>query len=167
MTVQVAVLPDPSVAVSVIVVVPSPSVAPAAGDCVMSGELVQLSVAVTELVRSGALPWQLPSAEMLAGVEAHTVMVGAESSTTVWFTVHVAVLPDPSVAVNVIVVVPRPSVAPAAGDCVMSGEPVQLSVAVTDPVRSGAEAVQLPLAVRFAGVEAHTVMLGAESSTTV
>ena len=50
---------------------------------------------------------------------------------------QVAVLPDPSVAVNVIVVVPSPKVAPAAGDWVTRGEPVQLSVTVAEPVRSG------------------------------
>jgi hypothetical protein len=65
-------------------------------------------------------------------------MVGAVLSITVWFTVHVAVLPEPSVAVNVIVVVPKPSVDPAAGLCVIVGEPVQLSVAVTEPVKLGA-----------------------------
>jgi len=47
-------------------------------------------------------------------------------------------LPEPSVAVNVMVVVPNPKVAPEAGDCVIVGEAVQLSVAVTDPVKLGA-----------------------------
>ena len=62
-------------------------------------------------------------------------MVGAVASTTVWFTVQVAVFPEPSVAVKVIVVVPNPKVAPEAGLCVIVGLPVQLSVAVTDPVK--------------------------------
>ena len=138
LTVQVAVFPAPSVAISVIVVVPNPKVAPEAGLCVIVGEAVQLSVAVTPPVKSGAVPWQEPSAVMLLGVEAHTVIVGAVLSMTVWFTVHVAVFPAPSVAVKVIVVVPKPSVAPAIGLCVIVGELVQLSVAVTLPVRFGA-----------------------------
>ena len=131
-------LPLPSVAVKVMVVVPKPNVAPATGLCVMVGELVQLSVAVTEPVKSGAVPVQVLEAEMLLGVEAHTVIVGAVASITVWFTVHVAVFPDPSVAVKVMVVVPKPNVAPATGLCVIVGEAVQLSVAVTPPVKSGA-----------------------------
>ena len=49
-----------------------------------------------------------------------------------------AVFPEPSVAVKVIVVVPNPNVAPEVGLCVIVGLPVQLSVAVTDPVKFGA-----------------------------
>ena len=45
--------------------------------------------------------------------------------------------PEPSVAVNVMVVVPNPNVAPEAGLCVMVGVDVQLSVAVTLPVKFG------------------------------
>ena len=137
-TVQVAVFPLPSVAVSVIVVVPKPNVAPATGLCVIVGEAVQLSVAVTPPVKSGADAWQDPLAVMLAGVEAQAVITGSVSSTTVWLTVQVAVFPAPSVAVSVIVVVPKPNVAPATGLCVIVGEAVQLSVAVTEPVKSGA-----------------------------
>jgi hypothetical protein len=48
------------------------------------------------------------------------------------------VFPEPSVAVKVIVVVPNPSVAPEAGDCVIVGVAVQLSEAVTEPVKLGA-----------------------------
>ena len=75
---------------------------------------------------------------MFEGVDAQTVITGAVLSTTVWFTVQVAVFPEPSVAVNVIVVVPKPKVAPEEGDCVIVGEAVQLSVAVTEPVKFGA-----------------------------
>ena len=104
---------------------------------------------------------------MLLGVEAQTVIIGAVLSITVWFTVHVAVLPEPSVAVNVMVVVPKPNVAPDAGLCVMVGDPVQLSVAVTLPVKFGAVPVHEALAVMLLGVLAHTVMVGAVLSITV
>ena len=99
------------------------------------------------------------------GVGAHTVITGSVTSTTLIFTVHWSVLPEPSVAVKVIVVVPKPKVEPTAGDCVIVGEPVQLSVAVTAPVKLGAVPWQEPLPTILIG-DAQTVITGSVTSLT-
>ena len=94
-------------------------------------------------------------------------MFGSVVSTTVTFTLQVSVLPAASVAVIVTAVTPSPIVVPAVGDCVIVGDPVQLSVAVTLPVRSGIVAWQDALALILLGVGAQTVMFGSVVSTTV
>ena len=61
-TVQVVVLPLPSSAVMVMLcVVPSPDaiVVPAIGDCVISTEASQLSVAAASATRLGTVIWQV------------------------------------------------------------------------------------------------------------
>src|SRR5206468_12841384 len=73
--VQVALLPAPSVAVTVIVCAPNPTSVPAAGDWLKVIPLVplQLSLAVTPLNTFGTAAWQLPSALALAGAGQLTV----------------------------------------------------------------------------------------------
>ncbi len=63
------------------------------------------------------------------------VMLGGVWSVTVTSKEQVAVRPAPSVAVKVMLCVPRPSGAPAAGDWVTVTAP-QLSLAVAAPVKS-------------------------------
>jgi len=114
--VQVALLPAPSVAVTVIVCAPNPTSVPAAGDWLKVIPLVplQLSLAVTPLNTFGTAAWQLPSALALAG--AGQLTVGTVVSITVKVVVQVALLPAASVAVTVIVCAPNPTSVPAAGD---------------------------------------------------
>jgi hypothetical protein len=134
-------LPAASATVMVIVVEPVLAVEPAAGDCVIVNEDVQLSLATTVAVKSGTSAVQLaPADSVCAG--AQVVMSGAVVSLTVNVAVHVVVLPAASVAVIVIVVEPRFAVEPATGDCVTDGEAVQLSATTTPAVKSGTSAVQ-------------------------
>ena len=122
---QVAVLPDGSVATLVTVVVPRLNVLPEAG--VLTTVALQLSVAVT--LKLTVAPQLLADAAtlMLPG----QVMTGAVVSFTVTVCVHVAVLPEVSVAVHVIVVVPT-GYGPAGLDVTVATE--QLSVAVAVPI---------------------------------
>src|SRR5205823_14849393 len=114
--VQVALLPDSSVAVTVIVCTPRPTSVPAAGDWLKGIPLVplQLSLAVTPPNTFGTAAWQLPSALTLVG--AGQLTLGTVVSVTVKVVVQVAMLPASSVAVTVIVFVPNPTRVPAAGD---------------------------------------------------
>ncbi len=75
-------------------------------------------------------------------------MVGAVLSVTVKVLVQVVGLPAASFTVMVTVVAPVDTSVPDAGDCVMTrlAAVVQLSVAVTLPVKSGTAAWQLPFA---------------------
>ena len=72
----------------------------------------QLSLTLAATV--GTAAWQLPSA--LALGTAGQTTVGAVVSVTVKLVVQLALLPAASVAVTVIVCVPRPTRVPAAGD---------------------------------------------------
>jgi hypothetical protein len=167
--VQVFSLSAASVTLIVTFVTPVPTSVPAAGDCVItrSSAAVQLSVAVTLPVKSGTAAWQLPFASALCA-GAHTVMFGAVTSATVKVVVQVFSLSAASVTLIVTFVTPVPTSVPAAGDCVItrSSAAVQLSVAVTLPVKSGTAAWQLPFASALCA-GAHTVMFGAVTSATV
>jgi len=114
--VQVALLPAASVAVTVIVCVPTPTTVPAAGDWLSVIEFVplQFPVAVTPLNTLGTVAWQFASA--LAPGTAGQITVGTVLLVTVKVVVQLALLPAASVAVTVIVCVPRPTIVPAAGD---------------------------------------------------
>src|SRR5438552_7515414 len=115
LVVQVALLPAASVAVTVIVFVPGPTSVPASGLCVRVIELVgvQLSLTVTPSEILGTAAWQFASANALGVAEQTTV--GAVLSVTTKLVVQVALLSAASVAVTVIVFVPRPTSVPASG----------------------------------------------------
>jgi hypothetical protein len=74
---------------------------------------LQLSLTVTPPNTLGTGAWQLSSVPA-PGVAEQTTL-GAVVSLTVNVVVHVALLPASSVAVTVIVFVPRPTSVPAAG----------------------------------------------------
>ena len=97
---QVAVLPEGSVATLVTVVVPRLNVLPDVG--VLTTVALQLSLAVTLKLTTAPQLLLAEATLMFAG----QVIVGGVVSLTVTVCVHVAVLPDESVAVHVIVVVP-------------------------------------------------------------
>src|SRR5947207_10927411 len=130
------------------VFVPNPSSVPAAGDWtrVIPFVALQLSLAVTPLNTFGTAAWQLPSALALVGAGQFTL--GTVVSVTVKVVVQVAMLPDSSVAVTVIVFVPNPTSVPATGDWtrVIPLVPLQMSLAVTPPRTSGTAAWQVPSA---------------------
>ena len=144
--VHVLKLPAASVTVSVTVVTPVPTNVPAVGDCVITSEAaaVQLSVAVTPVVKFGTAAWQVLPA-LAIWFEPHDDIVGAVASLTVNVLVHVLELPAASVTVIVTVVTPVPTSVPAVGDCVITSEAaaVQLSVAVTPVVKFGTAAWQV------------------------
>ena len=75
---------------------------------------LQLSLAVTPLNTFGTAAWQVPSALALVGAGQFTV--GTVASVTVKVVAQVALLPASSVAVTVIVFVPKPTSVPATGD---------------------------------------------------
>src|SRR5256885_9003881 len=114
--VQLALLPAASVAVTVIVCVPTPTTVPAAGDWLSVIEFVplQFPVAVTPLNTLGTVAWHFASA--LAPGTAGQITVGTVLLVTVKVVVQLVLLPAASVAVTVIVCVPRPTIVPAAGD---------------------------------------------------
>src|SRR5213083_1776377 len=113
--VQVALLVAASVAVTVITCTPNPTSVPAVGSWLKVIPLVplQLSVALTPANTSGTAARQLVPALALVG--AGQITVGAGSAVTVNGEVRVALLVAASVAVTVIVCVPRPTSVPAAG----------------------------------------------------
>jgi hypothetical protein len=127
--VQVELLPAASVTVIVTVVTPRLAALPASGDCVTVKDGLQLSLASTPPVKSGSGAAQpAPASTVCAAAQA--VIAGAVVSLTVKVTVCVVELPLPSAAVMTTEVTPRPTAAPAKGDCVtVTG--VQLSVATT------------------------------------
>src|SRR5436309_915701 len=130
---QVAVLPQPSVAVHVRSI-PGTRVqlaAVAASASVITTGAAQLSVAVAEPVLPGSV--EAPHWSCLSGGQ---VMVGGVVSTKVMCWRQVAVLPQPSVAVQVRSTPERP-VQPggvAASAKVRATVAAQLSVAVAEPV---------------------------------
>jgi hypothetical protein len=95
LVVQVALLPDASVAVTVMVWVPTPTSVPAAGDWLkmIVPAAVQLSLTVTPPKTFGTGAWQLPSA-FAPGTAAHTTP-GAVVSVTVKVAQLVALLHTP------------------------------------------------------------------------
>jgi hypothetical protein len=94
------------------------------------------------------------------------VMVGGVKSLTVKVVVQVVVLPASSLTVTVIVVVPEPTVVPAAGLCVIINNSggVQRSDAVTPLMTSGTTAQLLPA---VTVVPAGQLAVGAVMSATV
>src|SRR5438093_3797561 len=100
---------------------------------VIAEAALHASLVVTPLRIFGTAAWQLPSALALGIAEQFTV--GAVVSVTVKIVVQVALLPAASVAVTVMVCVPRPTTVPAAGDWlkVMDPAAVQPSPTVTPP----------------------------------
>ncbi len=93
----------------------------------------QLSLAVAEPVKSASVYEHEASAATM--VVAGQVMLGGVWSVTVTSNEQLEVRPAPSIAVRVMLCVPRPSEPPAAGDCVTVTGP-QLSLAVAAPVKS-------------------------------
>ena len=118
---------------------------------------LQLSLVVTPANTFGTTAWQLPSALALVG--AGQLTVGTVVSFTVNVVVQDALLPASSVAVTVMVCVPRPTSVPAAGDWlkVIQLVPLQLSVAVTPFNTFGTTAWQLPSALALVGAGQLTV----------
>src|SRR5438477_19284 len=165
--VQVALLPAASVAVTVIVCAPRPTSVPAAGDWlrVIAFVALQLSLAVTPPNTFGTAAWQLPS--VLALVVAGQLTICTVFPYTALFRSQVALLPAASVAVTVIVFVPKPTSVPAAGDWtrVIPLVPLQLSLAVTSPNTFGTAAWQAPSALAL--VAAGQLTLGTVVSVTV
>ena len=98
--------------------------------------------------------------------EAQAVIDGAVVSTTVKVVVQVELLPAASVTVIVTVVTPRLAVLPASGNCVIVKDGLQLSEALTPPVKSGNGAAHpAPASTVCAGAQA--VIAGAVVSLTV
>src|SRR5436309_11513891 len=165
--VQLALLPASSVAVTVIVCVPRPTSVPAAGDWlkVIALAALQASLTLTPLITLGTAAWQFPSA--LAPGTAEQITVGAVVSLTVKVVVQLALLPASSVAVTVIVCVPRPTSVPAAGDWlkVIALAALQASLTLTLPITLGTAAWQFPSA--LAPGTAEQITVGAVVSLTV
>src|SRR2546430_14163168 len=114
--VQVALFPAVSVAVTVMVWEPRPTKIGRASGRVrvkISGAPVSLKTKAPPMTL-GTGAWQLSSA--LAGCVAEQITVGALLSVTGKVVVQVALFPAASVAVTVIVWVPRPTSVPGAGD---------------------------------------------------
>jgi hypothetical protein len=130
---QVLVFPDPSVAVNVTTLNPIPvTTVPTDGDWVKVAP-PQLSNAVVRMVRFGMVAWQFAFKGRIGLLP--QVNVGGSASTLSTLNIQVLVFPDPSVAVNVTVVMPVPVTGvPTVGDCAMEGAGAQLSVAVAPPV---------------------------------
>jgi len=139
---QVALLPVASVAVTVMVCAPRPTSVPAAGDWLKVIPLVPLQppLKVTPPRTSGTAAWQFASA-LAFGVSEQTT-VGVALPLTAKRVMQVTLLPAASVAVMVIVFVPRPTSVPAAGLWLkmIASLAVQLSLAMTPPRTSGTAA---------------------------
>src|SRR5205814_1690248 len=93
---HVAVLPEPSVTVQVTTVTPSGKVT---GALLVTEATEQLS-AVTGAPSATPDAVQMPASVLTATADGH-VIVGLMTSVTVTFWLHVAVLPEPSVTVQV------------------------------------------------------------------
>src|SRR6266487_435868 len=165
--VQVALLPAASVAVTVIRCVPRPTTVPAAGSWLKAIALgpLQLSLTVTLANTSGTAAWQFPSA-LAAGVT-EQLTLGCVVSLTVKVVVQVALLPASSIALTVIMCVPRPTTVPAGGTWLkmIALSPLQLSLTVTLASTSGTGAWQVPSA--LAGGVTERLTLGSRVSPTV
>jgi len=81
---------------------------------VIAPAALQPSLTLTPPKTLGTAAWQVASA--LAPGTSEQITVGAVLSVTVKLVVQVALFPAASVAVTVIVCVPRPTSVPAAGD---------------------------------------------------
>ena len=153
--VAVAVLPDPSVTVQVTVVVPNGN---AAGALLVTEATEQLSLVV-------GVPNETPVAVqpefVVTFLAAGAVMVGFTLSVTVTVWEAVAVLPLPSVTVQVTVVVPNGN---TVGALLVTEATEQLSDVVGVPNETP-EAVQPELV--FAETDAGAVMVGFTLSVTV
>ena len=116
LVVQVALFPVASVAVTVIVWLPRPTRVPATGDwlTVIALGALQASLTLTPPITLGTAAWQLPSA--LAPGTGEQTSVGGVLSLTVKLVVQFALFPAASVAVTVIVFVPKSTSVPAVGD---------------------------------------------------
>src|SRR5947207_10201537 len=126
---------------------------------------LQPSLALTPPSTSGTAALQFASA--LAPGVAEQITVGAVLSVTAKVVVQVPMLPASSVAVTVIVFVPRPTSVPAAGDwlTVNAFGSLQFSFAVTPPSTLGTAAWQFVSA--LAPGTAGQVIVGAVLSVTV
>src|SRR5207249_5436715 len=124
-----------------------------------------LSLTLTPPRTSGTVAWQFASAKALEVAE--QITVGAVLSVITKLVVQVALLPAASVAVTVIVFVPRPTNVPASGLWlkVIALVGVQLSLTVTPPRTSGTVAWQFASA-KALGV-AEQITVGAVLSMTV
>src|SRR5437016_4591217 len=165
--VQVALLPASSVAMTLIECVPRPTSVPAAGDWlkVIALAALQASLTLTPPMTLGTAAWQFPSA--LAPGTAEQITVGAVVSLTVKVVVQLALFPASSVAVTVIVWVPRPTSVPAASDWlkVIALAAVQASLTLTPLITLGTAAWQFPSA--LAPGTAKQITVGAVLSLTV
>src|SRR5438094_4961197 len=113
----------------------------------------------------GTAAWQLSSA--LAGCVAEQIIVGALLSLTVKVVVQLALLPAASVAVTVIVWVPRPTRVPVAGDWLkaIALGALQLSLTLAPLITFGTAAWQVSS--RSAERRVGQVSVGALLSVTV
>lgn len=156
---QVAVLPLPSLAVSVTVLLPTPDkAAPDTGACVTVGTAAQLSLTLAALYADSVVVQLLLRVKVcVAGQE----MVGGVLSTRVMVKEQVAVRFPASTAVSITVLLPTPvKVVPAIGDWVTVGV-LQLSAAA--PLYAGNATVQLAPSVKVCVV--GQVMVGGVVST--
>src|SRR4026207_2198724 len=158
---QVALLPQPSVALYVLNVVSvQPDVLVLSLTKVIVIGPVQLSVAVTS-VTSGAGTGPLHT---IVGAAGQVIVGGVTSTVLVIVCTHVALLPQPSVALYVLNVVSvQPDVLVWSPTCVITIGPVQLSVAVTS-VMSGGGTGPLQMIVGAAG---HVIVGGVTSTVLV
>jgi hypothetical protein len=149
--------PEASVAVHVTVVCPTPKVLPEAWSQLTPGLGSMASEADTEKL-TAAPPRPVAGVEMSPG----TVIEGAPVSDTVTPKEALPVLPWPSVAVQVTVVVPRPNVLPELGLQSGVSEPLTESEAEAEKVT-----VAPPGPVAAAETESGTLTLGSVVSWTV
>jgi hypothetical protein len=122
---QALVFPEPSVAVQLTLFVPRAKVEPDTG-AQLTVRVAQLSVAVAAKVTLLRVHW---SRSFVVTMFAGQVIAGGSASLTVTAKEQLALLPDPSVAVQLTVLVPLAKIAPEAGAQLIVAAP-QLSVAV-------------------------------------
>src|SRR5436309_13275962 len=115
------------------------------------------SLTLTPLSTFGTAAWQFASAKALGVAE--QITVGAVLSVTTKLVVQVALLPAASVAVTVIVFVPRPTSVPASGLWlkVIALVGLQLSLTLTPPKTLGTVAWQFASAKALGVAEQVTV----------
>lgn len=113
---QLVLLLDPSVTVTVIGCEPTATTVPAVGLCVITSEAagVQLSEATTSGTTFGTVPWHPAPAGMVLPA-GHVLIVGGTLSAIVTTVVQVLGLPAASLTVTVTVWGPTPRVVPAVG----------------------------------------------------
>jgi len=151
------VLPWPSLAEQVTVVVPIANVVPEAG--LQLTETVPAQTSLALAVKLTVAP-AAPVASAVIGKG--TVTTGAAVSWTVTLKEFMPVLPLPSLAEQVTVVVPSAKLLPEAGEQVTSTDPAQASLALALKVT-----VAWPLPVHSAVIGEGTVTVGATVSWTV